>query len=511
MRKACSISGIDCTVNADCLPTGGDCNQTLNVLAVSDPYYDAAEGGAAGVVRSASLPPHVPPPHPADSTLHNNGGNASHDRYDVVPSLSPGGKLALIGYSVDPFPPDFLGNNGPQTELTLPWLDSGDPVKNTIYTEIEAAVIVSPAPPTVHTPLAGVVVPSGSWYAISWTWTSPKMAKFDLDYSLDDGKNWTIVRGNPTTTKLPLEEAIGIPSNGTGAKVWYWKVPVPANNKIKSRVKVTGYSDAAADSGIAESGANNTTTGTLTDSNKSWTVDQWAGALLIVDRGECSISEAACAEDSECPPGQTCEVVTQKMLISSNTGTVLTVAARWKVIPNDRSDYEIYRKCAFTEGISDRFTIEVVKVTYPDGGESWKVDDRKYIRWRTNKTTKPVISTKVYLARNASTQSPIWGNPICSFGAKCSISQDNCSRNADCSQINGVRQTCIYHNPGSCEWVVTDPSSQDCKVKVELKTKQCSGGLHKICNTQADCGGGQTCDSKVIGSDVSDKVFSIVP
>jgi cysteine-rich repeat protein len=113
-------------------------------LAISDPYFDAAEGGAPGVVR--------PGPHgyPHDPTVHNIEAFASHDIYTVVPSISPGGKWALHNYPVAwpmNFPPDFEYNNGPPIEVVEHYTEPAPPVEVCMtFAEIEAAVIVSPKP-----------------------------------------------------------------------------------------------------------------------------------------------------------------------------------------------------------------------------------------------------------------------------------------------------------------------------------------------------------------------------
>jgi cysteine-rich repeat protein/parallel beta-helix repeat protein len=107
------------------------------LLAISDPDNDAAEGGAPGVVRPV---PDGHSAHPNDPTVHNIEANASHDIYAVGPSPSPGGKLGLIG---------FPGKvNFPEEEWVGPiqtlWPEDFQCYESKIVTEIEAAVIVSP-------------------------------------------------------------------------------------------------------------------------------------------------------------------------------------------------------------------------------------------------------------------------------------------------------------------------------------------------------------------------------
>jgi cysteine-rich repeat protein len=112
------------------------------LLAISDPYFDAAEDGNPGVSRPASG--HLP--HPYNACVHNNEGFASHDVYSVVPSISPGGNWSLLNYPAirQDFPPDFESNNGGyRQEIT--YLTGAEPLVSEGMTlaEIEAAVIVS--------------------------------------------------------------------------------------------------------------------------------------------------------------------------------------------------------------------------------------------------------------------------------------------------------------------------------------------------------------------------------
>ncbi len=102
------------------------------------------------------------------------------------------------------------------------------------------------------------------------------------------------------------------------------------------------------------------------------------------------------------------------------------------------------------------FTIEVVKVTSPDGGEILNQGKTWTITWRTNQTIRPVASVKLYYSTNGSTYKLI---------------------------------TTRTGNPESYPWEVPYVSSARCKVKVVLK----------------DAGGA------TVGNDVSDGVFTIQP
>jgi PKD repeat protein len=108
------------------------------------------------------------------------------------------------------------------------------------------------------------------------------------------------------------------------------------------------------------------------------------------------------------------------------------------------------------EDISDStFTIEVVKVTSPDGGETLTSGNTYAITWTTNGTIRPVTSTKLFYTING--------------GSKWIVIKT------------------LTGNPGTYNWTVPSASSSNCKVKVVLK----------------DAGG------KTVGNDISDGLFTI--
>ncbi len=123
-----------------------------------------------------------------------------------------------------------------------------------------------------------------------------------------------------------------------------------------------------------------------------------------------------------------------------------------KVTGYDSSDIQI------AEDISDnKFTIEVLKVTSPNGKEVLKSGRTWTITWRTNGTIRPVSKTKLFYTTNGGST---W------------------------TLIKAFKT-----NPGRYTWSVPSASSSNCKIKVVLKD---SAGI-------------------IIGSDVSDKVFTIQP
>jgi hypothetical protein len=108
--------------------------------------------------------------------------------------------------------------------------------------------------------------------------------------------------------------------------------------------------------------------------------------------------------------------------------------------------------------ISDRtFTTEVVKLIFPNGGETWKSGDEHNIIWSTNNTLKDVASVKLYYTQNGGTT---W-----------------------------ILIDTLSHNPGSKLWKVPDVTSDKikCKVKVVLTAS----------------------DGTSVGNDISDSFFTM--
>jgi len=101
------------------------------------------------------------------------------------------------------------------------------------------------------------------------------------------------------------------------------------------------------------------------------------------------------------------------------------------------------------------FTIEVVKLTSPDGGETLTSGTTHTITWTTNNTKNPVASVKLVYTTNGGSTWTLIDTPS--------------------------------GNPGSYDWTVPNVSSTNCKVKVVLKDvsgtavgKDASDGIFEI-------------------------------
>ena len=124
---------------------------------------------------------------------------------------------------------------------------------------------------------------------------------------------------------------------------------------------------------------------------------------------------------------------------------VTGLSSKGRTIGKDRSD--------------STFTIEGVRILFPNGVETLKSGETRLIVWDTNATAADVAATKIYLSKDGGTT---W------------------------SLVAGLQG-----NPGSYHWAVAvvPAIKSECKLKVVLKSEK----------------------GKVLGSDISDAAFTIVP
>jgi len=117
-------------------------------IAISDPDADNAEFGLPGFVRGPNHNHGGTSFHdPAyNHSLHNDGISASHDIYNVAPSISPGGTWELTDeYWRDPTVAHWYSGNNGGSWLNVTYYEGEiPPIQGEIRTEIEAAVVVSP-------------------------------------------------------------------------------------------------------------------------------------------------------------------------------------------------------------------------------------------------------------------------------------------------------------------------------------------------------------------------------
>jgi len=141
-------------------------------IAFSDPFLDKAEHLWSGRVLSGTLIPHYPP-HPviSDPTIHNDAGNVSHDIYQVVNTLSPGGVWGPVEYAGEIYPYFEEQNDGMRTVDPEPG-EEGKP--DVVVAEVEWAFVVSPLPPdvTVHKEVTPETLVPGDWVSYTIVYTN---------------------------------------------------------------------------------------------------------------------------------------------------------------------------------------------------------------------------------------------------------------------------------------------------------------------------------------------------
>jgi hypothetical protein len=128
--------------------------------------------------------------------------------------------------------------------------------------------------------------------------------------------------------------------------------------------------------------------------------------------------------------------------------------------------YDSYGKKIGEDESDYLFTIEVVKLTWPNGIEVLASNSTQTITWTTNATKKPVAKVRLYYTKDGG----VTWNPICDpITGKCALTG----------------------NPGSYEWEVPTVGKWKDKCKVKVMLKDASGNI--------------------LGEDASDRWFAIQP
>jgi hypothetical protein len=236
-------------------------------------------------------------------------------------------------------------------------------------------------------PNGGEVIPSGgNPYTIEWT--APAQAeKFKILYSTDNGATWVLIT-----------------SDATGISYDWTTVPVPTSNKNSCYVRVIGYSASNAKVGedksdkpftiegvkliqpnggeFLESGSSypiqweiNGTKSSVTKVNLYYTTDGGGSYVLIESIPTIDPETRPLAMGHPwtvpTPPGNRANCYVKVVAYSNNT-----------VVGSDRS--------------AKPFTIGVVKLLTPNGGEVLESGSSYPIQWEINGTKYPVATVKLY-------------------------------------------------------------------------------------------------------------------
>jgi uncharacterized delta-60 repeat protein len=306
-------------------------------------------------------------------------------------------------------------------------------------------------------PNGGEMIPSGSNYDIQWE-TTPLAESFDLFYSLDSGVSWILIKKDERNT------------------IYSWTVPKTTGNKKACLVKVVGY-NAARTKKIGSD-----------TSDKPFTIE--VVTVLKPNGGEVfHAGEDATIEWRGCS-----DAVTFGLMVSLDNGLtwffiddettpgviegkgVNGTSFTTKVLPPDTGNktsclikviaYNGAGKQIGSDASDKPFTIEVVKLTSPNGGGTpLKQKDITNITWTAYETNELITTVKLFYTKDGG---------------------------ATWNSIPGPSGTTYPPGNYSHSWTIppvgTTPKTK-CKVKVVLK------------------------DAKGVirGSDVSDSYFTISP
>jgi hypothetical protein len=288
-------------------------------------------------------------------------------------------------------------------------------------------------------PNGGEVIPAASNHTISWEVVGALISplQYSLEYSLDGGATWKLI------------------ANGLTNLNYNWNVPVPGGNKSSCFVRVIGI-----DTGMQVG---------MDLSDKPFAIE--VIKLISPNGGEVLASGSNCLIDWEASGvtnfslqysingGVTWNQIASGIPETSYDWTVTAPAGNMtrcfvKVNAFDNSGLQLG-----TDRSDKLFSIEVVKLTSPNGGEIVKSGTTNAITWQTNETVRPVGVVKLYYSSNGG----VTWKLINTLGG----------------------------NPGSYFWTVPSVSKamNRCRIKLELRDGS----------------------AKTIGTDSSDGYFTIEP
>jgi hypothetical protein len=301
---------------------------------------------------------------------------------------------------------------------------------------------------TLLSPNGGEVIPSGSPYTIEWV--APLEAEtFKLKFSSDNGATWELI-----------EEGI----TGTGYESYESDVPTFTKNKTNCLIKVVGYDASGVKVGADKSDSPFTIAVLTVTSPNGGEVVPSGGTYDITWETNGTESEVESVELFYSRDGGTTWKLIEEALIG-NPGTY-----EWNPVPTPAKNLKnclVKVKALDASGNkvavdkSDAtFTIAVLEVTSPNGGETLTSGDTHTITWTTNETKAEVAKVKLLYTKN---------------GGETWIKID----------------TLTEGDPETYEWLVPSVNNvkTECRVKVELKDAE----------------------GNSLGKDKSDNVFTIEP
>jgi hypothetical protein len=289
-------------------------------------------------------------------------------------------------------------------------------------------------------PNGGEIIPSGSNYIIDWN-APPEAENFKLRYSLNNGKDWKTIEKSIVGT------------------TYAWAVPTPTKNKNKCLVKITGYNTSGEKVGADKSDAPFTIEvmnitapigGEILPSGVNYDVT-WDtnGIVNPIDHVKlfCSMDKGG-----------------KWKLLSTVAGNPGVSTCAFPIPTKNEEDclvkvvaYDDTNQKVATDISDSLFTIEVVKLTSPDGGEILKSGGTHIITWTINETKRELQKLTLSYTQNG--------------GKKWEKIKTELA------------------DPGYYYWLVPDVPTTKRKCKVKLALKDANG--------------------KKVGADTSDAYFTI--
>jgi hypothetical protein len=243
-------------------------------------------------------------------------------------------------------------------------------------------------------PNGGEMIPSGSSYDIQWD-AIPEAVSFDLFYSLDNGVSWPSIERNVRTTP-PYSRP--------------WQVPKTTGNKKACFVKVIGYNAANKQIGSDTSDKPFTIEVVTVTNPNGGGGPLHAGDPFTIEWRGCSDAETfdlmvsfnnglnwRFIDDKATP-----QVIEGKGV----TGTALTTKVPSPGTGNSKTcfikviAYNGAGKQIGSDTSDKPFTIEVVAVTKPNGGELLHEGWDETIAWDSYETSEPITKVQLYYTKD---------------------------------------------------------------------------------------------------------------
>ena len=294
------------------------------------------------------------------------------------------------------------------------------------------------------TPNGGEIIPSGSGYTIEWG-APPEAETFKLRFSPDNGANWELIQEELTGTSYESE------------------VPTFTKNMTNCLIKVVGYDASGAKVGADTSDETFTIAVLAVTSPNGGEVVPSGDTYDITWQTNGTESEVDSVELFYSRDGGTTWKLIEEALIG-NPGTYeWTVPGQKKNLKNclvKVKALDVSGNKVAVDKSDATFTIAVLEVTSPNGGETLTSGDIHTITWTTNETKAEVTKVKLFYTQNGGDR---W------------IKID----------------TLTGGGPGTYDWTVPSVNNvkTECRVKVELKDAQ----------------------GNIVGKATSDSYFTIFP